>query len=464
MNRRSFGLFSGTSLVALLSGGKRSCADVPSASMLNSATLTPVGAERAGNASGTIPAWTGGLTEIPPGFDWEPTKTLAPDFFAADKMLYKIDASNMATYAELLSECTMKLMQNKGFYIEVYPTRRTAAAPQWVYDNIAKNVSRTTPQNGDYRFGFNGAYGGIPFPIPDSDPGVAGAQIIWNHQARWSGTYFSNVAASYVVSGGTPVLASANIVSYRYDFYLPGGSPETFSGYFFSAWDYIFAPSTSAGEVAIDVNTANSIEHEQMSWALLAGQGRVRRTPNLMFDTPVSFGDGAYNCDEAIGFDGPIFKYDWKLLGKQEKLIPYNCNKMFTANSVEVHKPNFFDPEYTRWELHRVWVVEATLHPGERNVLARRRFYIDEDDWTVHLTDGWDSAGNPYHVQHFFTVTYPNVPGNIEANCIVYNLQLDEYVSEGGSFANAPYNVPYDFTPKPNSRWDPSSMAAAAAY
>ena len=30
--------------------------------------LTPSGAEKAGNADGTIPAWTGGLTEAPAGF------------------------------------------------------------------------------------------------------------------------------------------------------------------------------------------------------------------------------------------------------------------------------------------------------------------------------------------------------------------------------------------------------------
>jgi hypothetical protein len=29
------------------------------------ARLTPVGAERAGNADGTIPAWTGGVTSAP---------------------------------------------------------------------------------------------------------------------------------------------------------------------------------------------------------------------------------------------------------------------------------------------------------------------------------------------------------------------------------------------------------------
>lgn len=31
--------------------------------------LTPFGSPKAGNSAGTIPAWTGGLTEPPPGYE-----------------------------------------------------------------------------------------------------------------------------------------------------------------------------------------------------------------------------------------------------------------------------------------------------------------------------------------------------------------------------------------------------------
>ena len=48
--------------------------------------LTPMGAEQAGNADGSIPAWTGGLTSAPDGigfkgrrpFTMRPKKTLRP--------------------------------------------------------------------------------------------------------------------------------------------------------------------------------------------------------------------------------------------------------------------------------------------------------------------------------------------------------------------------------------------------
>ena len=37
------------------------------AARLGGEELTPMGAERAGNADGSIPAWTGGLKELSPG-------------------------------------------------------------------------------------------------------------------------------------------------------------------------------------------------------------------------------------------------------------------------------------------------------------------------------------------------------------------------------------------------------------
>jgi len=44
-------------------------------------TLTPIGAEKAGNAAGTIPAWDGGVTRVQAGY--KPGGAY-PDPFAAD--------------------------------------------------------------------------------------------------------------------------------------------------------------------------------------------------------------------------------------------------------------------------------------------------------------------------------------------------------------------------------------------
>src|SRR5210317_1054404 len=63
--------------------------------------LTPMGSERAGNADGTIPEWTGGITEPPAGFQ---VGDHHPDPFPDDKPLFRIDGSNYQQYADKLSE------------------------------------------------------------------------------------------------------------------------------------------------------------------------------------------------------------------------------------------------------------------------------------------------------------------------------------------------------------------------
>jgi len=455
----------GTSMLALMGSGGRSLADTADPSLLTT-TLTPMGSERAGNAAGTIPAWTGGLKEIPPGFDWDPNKTLPPDFFASDAMLYEVNGANMAQYADLLTEGLQALIKSKGFYMKVYPTHRTQALPQWIYDNIALNVTRTTPQDpSDWRAGYNGAYGGYPFPIPASgDPFAAGAQIAFNNEARWNGSFQSLTTADYTNANGAPVLAEAARLHYNYPFYDPAGSPATYAGYYYNVELTEFGPATAAGDQAVGRQSGNTTRFPDQSWELFPGQARVRMTPNLLYDTPTSYTDGIINYDEYFGFSGPLDKYDFKLLGKKEMLIPYNNNKVYTGQSAALHTANFFDPEYIRWELHRVWVVELTLHPGKRNVLARRMLYVDEDTWQCGVADAWDGGGNILRVHYTLNTNFPNLPGTIFADSIAYNLQTGQYVSTGGSFADAPFNEPWTFTAVPPSTFEPESMAAASSY
>jgi hypothetical protein len=61
-------------------------------------------------------------------------------------------------------------------------------------------------------------------------------------------------------------------------------------------------------------------------------------------------------------------------------------------------KQNFLNPDQVRWELHRVWVVEAKLKPGKRHIYSRRTFYLDEDSWVILMSDEYDARGQLYRV------------------------------------------------------------------
>lgn len=87
--------------------------------------LTPLGGERAGNAAGTIPAWTGGLATPPAGYQ---SGMHHPDPYAGDRLLYRVDGQNLAQYEQLLPVGLKALLQqNPSFYLRVFPTRRSAS-------------------------------------------------------------------------------------------------------------------------------------------------------------------------------------------------------------------------------------------------------------------------------------------------------------------------------------------------
>jgi hypothetical protein len=456
MKRRNFGLLSGSSMLAA-SFQKAGAQTAPDPALLTT-TLTPMGGERAGNADGSIPAWTGGAT-APPG---SPTEVM---MFTDDPLLFTVDASNMAQYQNLLNPGVQRLMQQYGFSIKVYPSHRTANAPQYVYDNTAKNIARATFEPSGGRFGFNGAYGGVPFPIIDtSDTLKAGAQLIWNHLCAWGGfSYTSPMSQSFVVTGGELVLSEGNTNQFVCPYFDPDGSPETFDGYLQKIHLHFNSPPNFNGQEVVTWHTTNVLNNPDITWELLNGQGRVRKAPNEAYDAPNPYSNAVSNEDESAGFYGNPSLYDWHYIDKIEMLVPYNCSVIRFHTAPEVFLPKFPNPDLVRWEKHRVWVVEATLHPGERNVLARRRYYIDEDSWYILLGECYDGSGNMVKTNFQYPRSIPVLPGVIPQGATVFNVQTGDY-TYGGTVSQPPYTQNIAYVHIPPSVFDPQEMAANASF
>jgi hypothetical protein len=51
-----------------------------------------------------------------------------------------------------------------------------------------------------------------------------------------------------------------------------------------------------------------------------------------------------------------------------------------------------------RYELHRVWEVEANLKAGSKHVYGKRMFYLDEDSWVVVMDDNYDTRKQLWRV------------------------------------------------------------------
>jgi hypothetical protein len=459
MKRRDFGLLAGTSLAtaAVARSAKAAAAD-PS---LLTTTLTPLGAERAGNADGSIPAWTGGVVS-PPLDNKTPVQVR---MFEDEQPLYVVDANNMSQYAGLLTPATQFQIKNYGKSLKVYQTHRTAAAPQYVYDNTAKNVTRAQLDPRGGRFGFTGAVGGPPFPIIDqSDPLVAGSQIIWNKLTGWY-TYadYSIANPGVVVIGGKLTLVAATRGYFIYPYYAPDVTPENYGGYYSKLHTYDIAPGAVVGQETLVWHTTNVNLNPDIVWTLLNGQGRVRKAPNEAFDSPSPEANGIANIDESQIFYGNPSQYNWTLIAKKEMLIPYNCNKMAFHTVQEMCLPKFLNPEIVRWEKHRVWVVEANLAPGNHNVNAKRTLYFDEDTWWGVLGEGYDANGNMVKAYHLFLYCVPSYPASTELAESAQSLITGDYTFNG-DVTYAPYTEKfYNADPEPGI-FEPQEMAAKAAF
>jgi len=385
--------------------------------------LTPIGAEMAGNAAGTIPAWTGGITKPPANVNYKPGDH-HPDPFPEDKVLFKITKDNMAKYADQLSEGHKALLAaDPTYYLNVYKTRRTAASPQRIYD-ATKRLAVTTVLKEDGN-GIVNAGEGIPFPIPAN-----GLQVIWNHLVRWRGSCVDRTFVfAPVTRSGRYSLGKEN-TKVRWQYNLPGMTDEKMNNTVLYFLQHLLAPPRVAGRLLIVQDTLDQSKEGRKAWTYNPGQRRVRRAPQVDFDTPGTGSDGLRTMDDYEMYNGSPERYNWKLLGKKEMYIAYNCYKLHSGKLKykDIIKPMHYNPEYLRYELHRVWVVEANLKKGTRHIYKRRVFYIDEDSWGIVATDKYDSRDKLWRFSEAFTINYYDVPCSWSTTNVHYDLSAGRYI------------------------------------
>jgi hypothetical protein len=379
-------------------------------------TLTPMGAERAGNADGTIPAWDGGYTKVDPSYK-PGGKRLDP--FAAEKPLFSITAQNLAQYADKLNDGAKAMFKRypETYRIDVYATHRTAAAPQWVYDNIAKNAVNAKLVESSGGPIPQGAYGGIPFPIAKN-----GTEAMWNHILNWRGTSLSMDFRQYLITAdGSQVMTTDGKALQEMPYYYPEGNAESFDGDYWLFRLLNVGPPIRAGEQIMGRTNLNG--DKSKAHVYLAGQRRVRKLPNACCDTPTPATAGVMSFDELSVFQGRLDRFNWKLIGKQEMFVPYNTNKVQAAAKPEdLFDKHHMNPDFVRWELHRVWVVEAELAPGKRHQLPKGRYYLDEDTWQAMLGDRWDANGALAKTLWSLPSVMPDLPAHATLSSGFYDL------------------------------------------
>ncbi|RON25031.1 hypothetical protein BK660_05030 [Pseudomonas brassicacearum] len=355
-------------------------------------TLTPFGAIIAGNADGSIPPYTGGLKQSPAGF--KPDSGFWADPFKDEKPLLRINSKNMEQYADRLSG-GQKMLLNKfpDYYLDIYPSHRTAAYPQAILDASTRNASSCHTTKDSLAVD-PACRGGLPFPLPQN-----GNEVIWNQVLRYKGTGYTTTASSnsWVVDSRGSVTKTAESATMEEAPYYQVKQADRDPQLYYRAWALDSYPARSAGQLIILADYLDPQTQPRRAWSYTPGMRRIKLAPEFSYDTPVPNQGGVNLFDELQMFSGSQDRFDYKLVGRKEMYIPYNAYKFyFSCGQEEQFQPHHANPACERWELHRVWVVEATLKPGKRHVYSKRTYYLDEDTFGAGLYDAWDQGGVLY--------------------------------------------------------------------
>ena len=387
-------------------------------------SLTPLGAERAGNVSGTIPEWTGGIDASAGARD---SKGFLSNPFADDKPKYVITAQNLDQYRDVLTPGQLAMFERypDSYKMPVYETRRSFSAPSEFYEAAKRNAaSARLMADGSGLENFEMAY---PFPLADQ-----ALEVMWNHITRNRGGSVrrNSVQVTPLPNGRYVPIHIAQYFTFRDQLVSSGADSSNILFYYKST---VLRPARLAGNITLVHETLDQVKEPRMAWIYNAGQRRVRRAPQVSYDGPYQASDGLRTSDNLDMFNGAPDRYDWTLVGKREAIIPYN-NYQLSSPSLkydDIVKPGHINPDHTRYELHRVWEVHAKLKEGARHIYAERRYFVDEDSWQIALSEHYDERGQLWRVGEGFQQLDYDVQVAVLGVEVLNDLLNGRYIASG---------------------------------
>ena len=405
------------SLCLMLLAGTASAKTTPDQAARLGKDLTPVGAEMAASKDGLIPAWEPGKQAGKLSGDYPANPAVE-----AEAAKFTITAANMAQYADSLSEGHKYLLKTfKDYKLNVYPSHRNVAWPDFIYKATAANATNCDLQGTDDP---DNCKLGFPYPIPSS-----GAEVIWNHRLKWRGNaVVRNNDQMIVDQNGHSQLAQ--LVEEVQFLYANETNPVPMvkgKGLFLYYLSKIVSPPRTAGTMILVNESGGTGATGRAAWLYAPALKRIRRAPAVCCDNPYEGTDGQQFYDQVDMFNGVLERYTWKLVGKRQMIIPYDNYKIARTKYDELVKPGHLNQDLPRYEYHRVWVVEATLRPGERHTYAKRVFYIDEDSWDIVMVDCYDAQGGLFNFQEGMLTPQFNVLTAFTVPEVIYDFDSGRY-------------------------------------
>jgi len=400
--------------------------------------LTPVGAEKAGNKDGTIPEWTPSAKRgaLKGEFPNDPK-------IDGDKPKFTITKANMAQYDAMLSAGHKYLLKTYDSYkMNVYPTHRFVNFPEEIKTATVNNATTCEMIGTDI---LDNCKLGFPFPVPKT-----GAEPVWNHKLKFRGDYAKRYNNQMIVqrNGEYQLTKIIEDAAFYYGSITKAVPLTKDSGEFLRYLSRTVAPPRLAGTFILVHEKAGTGEAGRAAWLYTPALKRIRRAPTVCCDNPYEGTDGHQFYDQVDMFNGSLERYNWKLLGKKEVFIPYDSNKIAgkAVKYKDLVRPNHLNQDLPRYELHRVWVVEANIKPGTSHTFKKRVMYIDEDSWNIVLEDNYDNRDQLMQLHEGHLVIGYNILAAATVPEVIYHFNSGRY------FITAAFNEdqPYDLSVKYN--------------
>lgn len=383
--------FSGA-LVLLLLGLNSYASDLG----VEGAELTPVGALRAGNEQGTIPPWEGGLKTPPEDYKEGYWYT---DPFGSDQPLFRITRDNYEQYREHLSAGQVALFKRypESFFMDVYPSHRSASYPDWYLQASSKGEAR-----------------GLPHPVPET-----GYQAMINHTYYYRGAYKVSVEYGFgVYVDGTYQDTAAKETRF-YPHHDTMGSVQNgdrladLGGAIDCFLFETLTPARSAGRLISGCKFREKLNQDVSIYT--PGLRRVQLITNSMtYDNPVGeIFTGIYQDQRDIfTLSENEQNYEFDKPNRVEKFIAYNSYKLAAPGLSldDIIRPGHLNQELKRYELHRVWEIRATIKPGKTHSAPQRTAYLDEDSWAGATGDLYNVDGELFRTSEAQLLNFYNVP------------------------------------------------------
>jgi len=385
--------------------------------------LTYVGAEMAGNAAGTITAYTGGLETNAAKVD---ERGFYSDPFANESPLFTITSSNYTKYQDNLTPGQIALFKSNPTYtMPIYQAHRSAGYPNHAIEDTAYNATHTETIEdiglADFRHS-------VPFPIPQNS-----LEVVFNNSFRYRVDKFEHtIIAAIVKANGNKVINRLHEKAILGKELEKLGASNNKSIAFY-VMERVLSPAKSAGNITLVHETINSAENPRMAWIYNAGQRRVRRTPDFNYGVLFDWSEGLFTVDNRDMYNGLPDRYTWELHGKKELYIPYNSYRLQSKNLKydDILTAGHLNQAHTRYELHRVWHVTGSLKDGERHIYHKRDMYIDEDTWQAAVIDHYDNKNALWRVAEAHAIYYFKTKNPWLAAETIYDLKTKSYLVRG---------------------------------